>query len=130
MPLLLLDADVAIDLLRNHPLAVEWEASIADDTELGMVGYNAMELLDGSRSKLAMKRFQSYVEMFALYWPNEADRYRAIDTFSTAKLSHNIGIIDTLVAECVIGLDATLCTFNTKHFNGVPGLSTLQPYEH
>jgi predicted nucleic acid-binding protein len=35
---------------------------------------------------------------------------------------------DALIAACAIGLSATLCTFNVKHYRVVPGLVMIQPY--
>jgi predicted nucleic acid-binding protein len=46
----------------------------------------------------------------------------------TYHLSHNLGLLDTLIAACAIGRSATLCTFNVKHYRVVPGLLTAQPY--
>jgi hypothetical protein len=33
-----------------------------------------------------------------------------------------------LIGECAVGLSATLCTFNVKHYSVIPGLSIEQPY--
>ena len=37
-------------------------------------------------------------------------------------------LLDSLIAACAIGLSADLCTFNLKHYQAVPGLTTTQPY--
>lgn len=42
-------------------------------------------------------------------------------------LSHNLGLIDSLIGATTIGLNATLCT-NVKHYRSVAGLLTEQPY--
>ena len=44
-------------------------------------------------------------------------------------LSHNLGLIDSLIAATTLGLGATLCTFNVKHYRGVAGLLLEQPYK-
>jgi predicted nucleic acid-binding protein len=51
-----------------------------------------------------------------------------LSDFVTYHLSHNLGLLDTLIAACAIGRSATLCTFNVKHYRVVPGLLTAQPY--
>ncbi|MCY4604723.1 MAG: VapC toxin family PIN domain ribonuclease, partial [Gemmatimonadetes bacterium] len=43
-------------------------------------------------------------------------------------LSHNLGLLDALIAACAIGSSATLCTFNVKHYRIVPDLDVAQPY--
>ncbi len=43
-------------------------------------------------------------------------------------LSHKIGMLDALIAETAVGLDAPLATFNDKHYRVVVGLRLLQPY--
>ena len=61
-------------------------------------------------------------------WPTEADCQRALSDFTTCHLSHSLGLLDAFIAACAIGLGATLCTFNVKHYGVVPGLVTAQPY--
>jgi len=33
-----------------------------------------------------------------------------------------------MIAACAVGAQATLCTFNEKHYRAVPNLATRQPY--
>jgi len=40
---------------------------------------------------------------------------------------HKVGLIDALIAACAVGRNATLCTFNVKHYQIIPGLSLEQP---
>lgn len=87
-----------------------------------------MELMEGCRDKQEMTGLRKQLEPFQVHWPTDSDANRALLTFSHARLSHNLGVLDALIAECVIGLQASLCTFNVKHFTGVPKLTTEQPY--
>jgi predicted nucleic acid-binding protein len=43
-------------------------------------------------------------------------------------LSDNIGLLDALIAETAIGIEAKLATFNVKHYRVINGLQSLQPY--
>jgi predicted nucleic acid-binding protein len=45
-----------------------------------------------------------------------------------ADISQNLGLIDALIAGTTIGLGATLCTFNVKHYRNIAGLVVEQPY--
>lgn len=53
----------------------------------------------------------------------------SLSIYATFHLSHKIGLLDAMIGSCAIGLSASLCTFNVKHYSVVPGLTLLQPYE-
>ncbi len=63
-----------------------------------------------------------------IIWPTEADCNRALADFTAYHLSHNLGLLDSLIAACATGRSATLCTFNAKHYRVIPNLVMLQPY--
>jgi predicted nucleic acid-binding protein len=44
-----------------------------------------------------------------------------------ALASHHLGLLDALIAATAIGLGASLCTFNAKHFQMISGLTIEQP---
>jgi predicted nucleic acid-binding protein len=48
--------------------------------------------------------------------------------FTAYHLSHSLGLLDALIAASAIGLNATLLTFNEKHYRVVPGLVIRKPY--
>ena len=48
--------------------------------------------------------------------------------FTAFHLSHGLGLVDSLIAACAVGLSATLYTFNAKHYRVVPRLVIAQPY--
>jgi predicted nucleic acid-binding protein len=124
--MLLLDADICVDLARGYPPALQWFASLNERPALP--GLVVMELLAGCRNSREMQTARKFTRRFKLYWPAEQDCERAIDTYPKARLSHGLSVNDALIAECAIGLSATLCTFNVKHFRAVAGLSHRQPY--
>lgn len=124
----LLDTDVMIDILREYPPAIDWLASLGDE-ELGLPGFVAMELMDGCRDKREMTKLHRLLQPFRILWPTEDDCNKALALFAKAHLSHGLGSLDALVAQCAIGLHSKLCTFNVKHFRAVPQLSTEQPYK-
>jgi predicted nucleic acid-binding protein len=125
--MLLLDSDICIDLLRGYSPALAWYASLAERP--GLPGLAAMELMAGCQNGRQMRTVRKFIRRFRLSWPTEADCGRAFETYSRASLSHNLGLIDALIGECAVGLGATLCTFNTKHYRAVPNLAHQRPYK-
>jgi predicted nucleic acid-binding protein len=122
----LLDSDVVIDLVRQHPPAVEWFDTL---TELpGLPGFVLMELVAGCQSVREMRVLMAQLSRLPVFWPTTSDCERALATFMRAHFSHRLGLVDAIIAECAVGLSATLCTFNVRHFGAVPGLVTEQPY--
>ena len=65
---------------------------------------------------------------FPVIWPSDTKCFQVAVNFRRLHLSHNLGLIDALIAATALSLGATLCTFNVKHFRHIPGLVTEQPY--
>ncbi|MBI5816267.1 MAG: PIN domain-containing protein [Nitrospinae bacterium] len=124
--MLLLDADVLIDVSRNVKPAVAWLYSL--DEKPALPGLVVMELMKGSRDSSEMRAAVNLVNYFDFHWPTEKDCRKALEILFYASLSHNMGVIDTLIAAIAIGLNADLCTFNEKHFKAVPELRIIKPY--
>jgi predicted nucleic acid-binding protein len=122
----LLDSDVMIDMLRRYRPALDWFDQLAEAP--GVPGLVVLELMDGCRNKRDMAAVQALVQGFTVYWPTPADGDRATTTYARLRLRFHIRIPDLLIAECAVGLAATLCTFNVKHMKAIPGLVTEQPY--
>ena len=87
-----------------------------------------MELVQDARNAQEVRRTLKLAAPFQVIWPTEADCARALSDFTAYHLSHNLGLLDALIAACAVGLSATLFTFNEKHYRVVPGLVTAQPY--
>ena len=84
--------------------------------------------MEGCRNKMEMMRLLRRIEPFHVFRPTDSDCTRALRDFARSRLSHRISIMDVLIAQCAIGLNAPLCTFNTKHFKAITQLRTEQPY--
>ena len=116
-----------VDLLRNYPPAVAWLDSVRRES-LALPGYVALELLDGCASREETDWLLNFIQSYKILWPTARDCNRAIADFAVGRLSRKLGILDVLIAECAVGLNVPLLTFNVKHFRAVPGLKTVQPY--
>lgn len=122
----LLDTDVLIDIQRDRAPAIAWFASLP---ELPSVpGFVVMELIQDAQNMQQIRNALKLVAPLPVVWATEADCARALSDFTTYHLSHNLGLLDALIAACAVGRGAKLCTFNVKHYRVVPGLLTAQPY--
>jgi predicted nucleic acid-binding protein len=87
-----------------------------------------MELVQDARNAQEVRKALRLIEPLPVVWPTQADCERALSDFTAYHLSHGLGLLDSLIASCAVGLSATLCTFNIKHYRAVPGIKTEQPY--
>jgi hypothetical protein len=121
-----LDTDILIDIQRGHAPALAWFAALTDLPSVP--GFVVMELIQGAENALEVRKVLKLVAPLPIVWPSEADCNRALADFTAYHLSHGLGLLDSLIASCAVGLSATLCTFNVKHYKVVPGLALAQPY--
>jgi predicted nucleic acid-binding protein len=125
--MILLDTDVAVDILRKHPPAIAWLQGLGT-APLGLPGLVVMELLQGCQNKAEQQRVEQFCQPYALSWLTETDCQRALQDFGAYHLSHSLGLLDALIAHTAIGRNEELATFNVKHYGMISGLKTLQPY--
>ncbi len=122
----LVDTDVMIDIQRGHAPALTWFAGLSELPAIP--GLVVMELVQDARNAREIRRALKLVAPLQIIWPTNADCARALADFSAFHLSQRLGLLDSLIAASAVGLSATLCTFNEKHYRVVPGLVTAQPY--
>lgn len=125
--MLLLESDVLIDLLRRYPPARQWLAGLS---ELPAVpGFVAMELMQGCASAVELREVERLLAHLPVIWPGEEVCSVAAAEFGRRRLRYGIGPLDALIGGCALGLGATLCTFNDRHFRCISGLSLERPYK-
>lgn len=123
----LLDTDVLIDIQRGHPPAVAWFST--QTQPLAVPGFVVMELVQAARNAQDLQNARKLVAPLPVVWPTEDDCARALSDLFSLRLSHSLGLIDAVIAATAVGQNATLCTFNLKHYRAVPGLTLTQPYD-
>jgi hypothetical protein len=123
--MILLDTDIMVDVLRGYEPAKEWLKSAQ---EIGVPGLVAMELIQGCQNTKEQRQLEKSLSEYQLFWPDVDDCNRALTSFASHHLSDNIGLLDALIAETAIGVDAELATFNVKHYRALKGLRSVQPY--
>lgn len=122
----LLDTDVLIDIQRGYAPAIAWFSELSEVPSIA--GFVAMELVQDAKDKQQVRKTLQLIAPLAIIWPTESDCFRALSDFTVYRLSHGIGLIDSLIAACAVGQEATLCTFNTKHYRVVGELKLAEPY--
>ncbi|RKZ48210.1 MAG: hypothetical protein DRR16_13755 [Candidatus Parabeggiatoa sp. nov. 3] len=127
--MIFLDSDVVIDFLRQFPPAIDWFDSIDNDEDMVLSGFVIMELIQGCQNKVAQEKLQSELITYEIVWPSPDHCHQALNIFTQYHLSHNIGLIDVLIGQTAVELGVPLYTFNQKHYQVIPYLQTIQPYE-
>lgn len=127
--MLLLDSDVLVDILRGYLPAVRWLEKLGSTTELLVPGFVVMELVHGCRDRAEQRRVERFVADFQMLWPTQGTCERAFEVFLENHLSRSMGILDAVVGQMAVDLELPLCTFNVKHYAGLPALEIQQPYD-
>ncbi len=125
--MIFLDTDVLIDYQRGLPAAATWLRESASQP-FAIPGIVAMELVAGCRDKEDLRITQAFLMRFNIVWSDALDMAYAYELLTTYRLAHGVGIPDCLVAAMVVQRDATLLTFNLKHYHMFPGLDIQEPY--
>jgi predicted nucleic acid-binding protein len=126
--MILLDTDVMIDLLRQYPPALIWLGSLGEE-EIILPGFVVMELIQGARNKVEQERIEKELRSYGIGWPSSEMCDEALSVFARYYLSHGLGILDALIGQMAVALDLPLYTFNRGHYEAIPNLRTMQPYE-
>src|SRR5438046_7244653 len=125
--MILVDTDIVVDVIRNHPPAVAWLNSIAPE-QLVISGFSSFELFAWCRDGSEQQRLSRELIRYQIAWPSQQGCALALQTYQRFHLSHGVGAFDTLIGQTALDVGVPLHTFNVKHFQVVPSLQTIQPY--
>jgi predicted nucleic acid-binding protein len=124
----ILDTDVMVDFLSQYPPTMNWLNSIGVE-QIFLPGFVVMELINGTKNKIEQRQLERKLESYEIVWPTSEACDEALLIFSRYHLSHGIGILDALIGQTAVSLNLPLYTFNQKHYDIIPNLRTVQPYE-
>lgn len=122
----LLDTDILIDVQRGYSPAVTWLSSLPEPPSVPVPV--VMELIQDAQNARQVRQALKLIAPLPITWLTEADCLRALSAFTSYHLSHRLGLLDSFIAACAVERSVTLCTFNLKHYQMIPGLTTAQPY--
>jgi hypothetical protein len=87
-----------------------------------------MEVLLGGRDKPSQRKALRFLTQFEMIYLVQADMDWAMQQLKAYRLSHNVGILDCLIAAPCHRLQVPLYTRNLKHFMPLLGAQVQQPY--
>jgi predicted nucleic acid-binding protein len=121
----LLDTSIVIDVLRQHPPAKSWLSTTAD---VGITQIVQLEVIEGATRKIEQQRAIRFLSGFQLVDVITSDLDWSLEQLMRFKLSHNVGMMDCLIASVSYRLQVPLYTTNLKHFLPLLGAQVQQPY--
>jgi predicted nucleic acid-binding protein len=107
---------------------MNWLNSLGAE-EVILPGFVVMELINGVKNKIEQRQLEKKLEGYEIVWPKPEVCDEALLIFSRYRLSHGLGIFDALIGQTAIALNLPLYTFNQKHYDVIPNLRTVRPYE-
>lgn len=121
----LLDTAIVVDLLRGYPPAVSW---LERRPPLGLSPIVWLEILDGVTNRKDQERAVKLLGHFLRIEVLSLDFDWAIRQALALRLSHNVDMMDCLIAASAHRLEVPLFTRNLKHFQPMIGPLAQKPY--
>ncbi len=119
------DTNILVDILRNHQPSLTW---FSQQTPLNITPLVWMELIAGSRDLKAQRQAIKLLSQFNMVYLTTSDMLWAMQQHTAFTLSHNIGILDCLIASVNYRLQVPLYTHNLRHFTPLIGTLAQSPY--
>ena len=121
----LLDTAIVVDLLRGYPPAVAW---LEGQPPLGLSPVVWLEILNGVTNRKDQERAVKLLKHFLRIEVLSLDFDWAIRQALALRLSHNVDMMDCLIAASAHRLEVPLFTQNLKHFKPMIGPLAQKPY--
>lgn len=116
-----------IDLLRGHPLAVDWAQSRgAQRSAITPIVW--MEIAQGAQNNRELLELTRFLRQFHIEHPTIADNNWAMRQFGRFNLSHKIDMADVMIASVAVRLAVPLYTLNIRHYEPLPDVDEQRPY--
>lgn len=122
----LLDTNIIVDNLRSYPAAVSWLAN--HKTHLGITWLVRLEVIEGALDKGGQQRALTLLNDFEPVELTPSDFVWATEQLLRFRLSHNISLLDCLIASASFRVQLPLYTMNLKHFAPLLGKLAQKPY--
>lgn len=125
----LTDTDILIDAARGRAAAVTFlvEQRAAGGIRVSVI--SAMELVAGCRNAAELAQVQQFLQRVTVLPVSATASLTAYQLMESFFLSHGLLIPDALIAATALEHGLTLYTKNTRHFQMIPALTVVRPYE-
>ena len=124
--MVIVDADVMIEVLRKNPAAISFLKNEVGSFNILLSAVTEAEIQQGATNKENHHQLIKFLKQYIVL-PVE---YQISNIFSNlvAKfvLSHNTDIADTFVAATCLHYKLPLLTINYKHYKHIPGLLLIK----
>jgi hypothetical protein len=84
--------------------------------------------MDGARNQRERLRAVSLLKPYPVWQLTPEDSHWAQTQHAAFKLSHNVGILDALIAAPAARLAVPIYTLNVRHFSPLPDVTVIKPY--
>jgi predicted nucleic acid-binding protein len=106
----LLDTNIFIDIGRRYTPALGWLQN--SPLVFAVSCFTRVELIMGARNNTEQEKVRSMLQGYDLVYPDEADAKWATEQFENFYLTHQIELIDCLIAATSVRLKIPVYTRN------------------
>lgn len=121
----LLDTATIIDFLRGYPPCATW---LQRQQGLAVTPLVWLEIIEGARDKQAQEKAVALLRRFERVDLVPSDFDWSIQKALALRLSHNVDLVDCLIASVAHRLGLPLYSPNLKHFTPLLGELVVKPY--
>lgn len=122
-----LETTVLVDILRNHPPAINWFQS-QNQSPFAITPIVWMEVISGGQNKIKRRQAARLMKQFEMLYLAQVDMDWAMSRQMIYELSHGIEFTDCLTASISYRLQIPLYAHNLKHFTPILGSLAQKPY--
>lgn len=126
MVVALVDTSVLVDVLRKYRPATEWMTQQPDN--LGVATAVRLEVIEGAQNQVKQQLAVAVLNRLTPVGNIAADFGWAEARLIRYQLSHNVGMMDCLIASASQRLQLPLYTRNLRHFTPLLGDLAQSPY--
>ena len=120
--MVIIDADVIIELLRKNPLAKSFISNEVGSQNIILSCITVAEIQQGANNKEDLQQINKILKQYILVPIDYSISNIFATLFEKFTLSHSSGIPDTLVAATALHYNLPLLSINQKNFKHIPNL--------
>lgn len=124
--MVIVDADVIIELLRKNPLAKSFLINEVGSQNIILTCITVAEIQQGANNKENLQQINKVLKQYIVVPIDYSISNIFASLFENFTLSHASGIADTLVAATALHYNLPLLSINQKHFKHIPNLILIK----